>query len=110
MQNVMEVVFADRSCVLPLTTDDEQAREVFRGIGNWLGEMAKRSKPQRFLCLDCDITFHDRRKPETFAVTVPFVRDGGQTVTIGICRHCAESRKRPCCKSSRSDSGHTTRT
>jgi hypothetical protein len=54
--------------------------------------MSKRPKPQRFLCLDCDTSFHARRMPEAFAVTLPFMRDGEQVQAImtGICRRCAE--------------------
>ena len=49
-------------------------------------------KSRRFLCLDCSVTFHDRRLPEAFAVTLPFTHDG-QAVTTGICQRCAEKER-----------------
>ena len=63
-----------------------------RVIAKWLVEMSKRLIPRRFLCLDCDVTFHARRLPEAFAVTTRFVPDGErvQTVVTGICRRCVE--------------------
>jgi hypothetical protein len=72
--------------------EDEQTIVVCRSVAKWLVEMTKRPKPQRFLCLDCDISFHARRMPEAFAVTLPFMRDGKQVqaITTGICRRCAE--------------------
>ena len=92
MQNVMEVVIVTANDMSALRgRDGEQAALVFRSIGNWLAKMHKRSKPQRFMCLDCDTEFHARRMPEAFAVTLPFALDeDSQAVTVGVCRRCAE--------------------
>ena len=79
-QNVMEVVIvtADDMSAL-MGRDAEQAALVFRSIAKWLAEMHRRPKPLRFMCLDCDTTFHARRMPEAFAVTLPFM-PGADTV------------------------------
>ena len=92
MQNVMEVVIvtADDMSAL-MGRDVEQAALVFRSIAKWLAEMHRRPKPLRFMCLDCDTTFHARRMPEAFAVTLPFTpAEDSQAVAVGICRHCVE--------------------
>ena len=82
MQNVMEAVIVNRNEMLSLMMrENEKTHVVGRNIANWLANMGRRSKPQRFLCLDCDVTFHDRRVPEAFAVTLPFAQEGGQAVT-----------------------------
>ena len=74
MQNVMEVVIVTANDMSALSgRDGEQVALVFRSIGNWLAKMHKRSKPQRFMCLDCDTEFHVRRMPEAFAI--PFNED-----------------------------------
>ena len=52
--------------------------------------MLQRPKPERFLCLDCETSFHDRRRPGAFAVAVPLVGDSQQAWTIGICKRCAD--------------------
>jgi hypothetical protein len=82
MKNVMEAVIVNRNDMLPLTMcENEKAHVVGRSIADWLANMRRRSKPQRFLCLDCDVTSDDRRLPEAFAVTLPFTQEGGQDVT-----------------------------
>ena len=92
MQNVMEAVIVDHSLGLPPSLrGDDHVLIVMRSIGHWLAEMAKRPKPQRFLCLDCDTTFHARRMPEAFGMAIPPMADEGrQAWTTGICRRCAE--------------------
>ena len=95
MKNVMEAVIMSHGDMLSRVMtrrEDEQTIVVCRSVAKWLVEMTKRPEPQRFLCLDCDTSFHARRMPEAFAVTLPFLRDGEQVqaITTGICRHCAE--------------------
>ena len=92
MRNVMEAVIVTANDMSALRgRDGDQAALVIRSIAKWLAEMHKRPKPQRLLCLDCDTTFHDRRLPEAFAVTLPFtLEEDSQAVTVGICRRCAE--------------------
>ena len=70
---------------------DDHVSIVTRSIAHWLTEMAKRPKPRRFLCLDCDTTFHARRMPEAFAMAIPLIADGEREAwTTGVCRHCME--------------------
>jgi hypothetical protein len=96
MKNVTEAVVMSYSDMLSRVTtrrEDEQTIAICRSVAKWLVEMTKRSEPQRFLCLDCDTSFHARRMPEAFAVTLPFLRDGERSAAAalaGICRHCAE--------------------
>ena len=92
MQKVMEVVIVTANDMSALRgRDGEQAALIFRSIGNRLAKMHKRSKPQRFMCLDCNTEFHARRMPEAFAAALPFALDeDSQAVTVGICRRCAE--------------------
>jgi hypothetical protein len=112
MQNVMEAVIVDHPLGLPPSLrDDDHVLIVMRSIGHWLAEMAKRPKPQRFLCLDCDTTFHARRMPEAFGMAVPLMADKGrQAWTTGI---AAAARKRIAlyyCKNWWSTCGRTIRT
>jgi hypothetical protein len=93
MRNIMEIVIVTADDIMSMLRgrDEEQVAMVIRSIAKWLAEMHKRPKPQRFLCLDCDTTFHDRRMPEAFAVTLPFaIEEGSQAVTTGICRRCVD--------------------
>jgi hypothetical protein len=90
MQNVMQAMIVDSNNLsLPTISDDAQALTIYRCIAAWLVDMAGREKRRRFLCLDCDAEFHDRRRPAAFAVSVPLMRGGGQAWATGICRHCA---------------------
>ena len=93
MKNVMEAIIVNRNdIVTPLRgREKEQVTIVLRSVANWLADMRRRPKPQRFLCLDCDTTFHARRMPEAFAVTLPLMpEEGHQAAATGICRRCAE--------------------
>ena len=60
-----------------------------RSIGHWLSEMGSRRKSERFLCMDCDTTFHDRWMPDAFMVVTPFAATSGHAIVTGICRLCA---------------------
>ena len=92
MQNVMEAVIVDHPLGLPPSLrGDDHVRIVIQSIGHWLAEMARREKPQRFMCLDCDTTFHARRMPEAFGMAVPLIAEEGRPAwTTGTCRRCAE--------------------
>jgi hypothetical protein len=92
MQNVVHVVIVDERLMLPSTMrSDEQMQVVLQSIGYWLREMAGRAKPERFLCLDCDTTFHAHRMPEAFAMVVPVIPEkGDRTWTTGVCWRCAD--------------------
>lgn len=92
MPNVMHMVIVDERLMLPgPMRSDEQMQVVRQGIGHWLREMARRAKPERLLCLDCDTTFHARRMPEAFAMAVPVIPEKGkQAWTTGVCRRCAD--------------------
>jgi hypothetical protein len=96
MRNVMEVVIVTENDMSALRgRGSEQVILAARSIANWMAEMRKRPKPRRFLCLDCDTTFHEHRPPEAFAVTLPFVpEEGKQAMTTGICRRCADKDAR----------------
>jgi hypothetical protein len=61
-----------------------------RSIAHWLATSAARAKRERFLCMDCDTTFHDRRMPEAFMVVTPFAAEIGPSIVTGICRRCAD--------------------
>jgi hypothetical protein len=91
MQNVMEAVIVSHSDMVSRVMtmrEDEQTIVVCRSIAKWLVAMSERPKPKRLLCLDCDTSFHARRMPEAFAVTLPFMQAGEQVqaLTTGICR------------------------
>src|SRR5262245_59364645 len=88
----MEAVIVHPNRLLPprMMTDDDQVRIVIQGVVNWRNEMLQRPKPERFLCLDCETSFHDRRLPGAFAVAVPLLGDGQQAWTIGICKRCVD--------------------
>jgi hypothetical protein len=95
MQNVMEAVIVTADNIMaPMLQGDARAIAAAQLIGKWLAEAAKRPKPRRFLCLDCDTEFHARRMPEAFAINFPYARDpeGFQSMVTGICRRCAEEK------------------
>jgi hypothetical protein len=92
MQNVMHAVIVDERLMLPRTMrSNEQMQVVLQSIGHWLREMAERAKPERFLCLDCDTTFHARRMPDAFAMAIPVIPEKGKQAWItGVCWRCAD--------------------
>jgi hypothetical protein len=92
MQNTMEAVIVHPNTPLPtaMMANDKQVRTLIRSIVNWRNKMLERPKPERFLCLDCETAFHDRRRPKAFAVAVSLLGNGRQAWTIGICKHCVD--------------------
>lgn len=68
--------------------DDPDSVIAIRSIAKWLFVMGRRGKQNRFLCMDCDTTFHERRMPEAFMVVTPFAAHSHSIVT-GICSRCA---------------------
>jgi hypothetical protein len=70
-------------------TGDVDQLVALKSIQQWLDEMQRREKRERFLCLSCDTTFHARRLPDAFLVVTPFAATDGYAMVTGICRHCA---------------------
>jgi len=89
-QGVMDIrVIRHRHIPGMLLDDSQDSTAVVQSIAQWLTTAAARAKRDRFLCMDCDMTFHSRRLPEAFMIVTPFAARTHSMVT-GICRRCAD--------------------
>jgi hypothetical protein len=70
---------------------DPDGMVVLETISQWLREMERRAKANRFLCMSCETTFHVHRLPDAFMVAMSFAESGdnAHTMITGICRRCA---------------------
>jgi hypothetical protein len=75
--------------LLAATTSDEDSLVALRCLEEWMRDMHRRKKPDRFLCLCCDACFHPRQMPEAFLVITPFAAASSAAVVTGICPRCA---------------------
>jgi hypothetical protein len=75
--------------LLAAAAGNVDARIITDSIETWMRDAQHRDKANRFLCLDCETTFHQRRIPDAFLVVTPFATLSGHAIGTGICRRCA---------------------